>query len=200
MRLLPIVALVLAGCRSDQPAPLTGFLSDYSRLEPIEDGLRYLPGDGRLGEYDRFLLEPVRLRLHEDAEADAAHAAELAALKAHMTSAIADALRGAYRFTDEPGPGVARVRIALTDVMTSPARQLLPGWRLRDPRSDEPGGASMEAEILDSLTGEQIAALVETQRGEQVPLANLTRWSGARAAMRDWAERFRQRLDEAHGR
>jgi hypothetical protein len=60
------------------------------------------------------------------------------------------------------------------------------------------GGASMEAELLDSQTGEQIGAIIEGRKGSQVSLAGLKEWGDAKAIMDDWAKGFRKRLDEAH--
>jgi hypothetical protein len=58
----------------------------------------------------------------------------------------------------------------------------------------------MEAELVDSQTGEQIGALIESKKGSRLSLAGMTRWGDAKAAMDEWAQRFEQRLDEAHGR
>lgn len=87
--------------------------------------------------------------------------------------------------------------IAVTDIESStPALNVLPQTRLSGTGL---GGASMEAELLDSQTGEQIGALVEGQKGSRVSLAGLEKWGDAKSVMDDWAERFRKRLDEAHG-
>jgi hypothetical protein len=58
------------------------------------------------------------------------------------------------------------------------------------------GGASMEAEIVDSMTGEQIGAVVESKMGTRMPFANLGEWDAAKQVMDDWAKRFKKRLDE----
>jgi hypothetical protein len=60
-------------------------------------------------------------------------------------------------------------------------------------------GDSLEAEILDTQKGKQIAALVESQLGNRVSLDGYSTWGDAKAIMNDWAKRFRKRLDEAHG-
>jgi len=59
------------------------------------------------------------------------------------------------------------------------------------------GGAAMEAEIVDSMTGKQIAAVVETKAGSRVPFTGLSDWGGAKSAMDEWAKRLRERLDES---
>ena len=57
----------------------------------------------------------------------------------------------------------------------------------------------MEAEMIDSQTGRQIVAVVESQIGKRLSLAGINTWGDAKAVMDDWAHRLRERLDEAHG-
>ncbi len=54
----------------------------------------------------------------------------------------------------------------------------------------------MEAEVVDSMTGEQIGAVVESKKGSRMPFANLGEWDAAKQVMDDWAKRFKKRLDE----
>jgi hypothetical protein len=56
----------------------------------------------------------------------------------------------------------------------------------------------MEAELLDSQTSEQIAALIESQK-KGVLFYGYEPWSGAKAIMDDWANRFYTRLEEVRG-
>ena len=43
----------------------TGFLSDYSNLEERSStSFRYLAGDNRLGEFDRFMIDPIKVYYH----------------------------------------------------------------------------------------------------------------------------------------
>ncbi|MCZ6599026.1 MAG: DUF3313 domain-containing protein [Planctomycetota bacterium] len=183
---LPIlVAVVLVtGCASAPPEH-TGFLSDYSRLDTaVDDGVMYLDPNGRLADYERFIIEPVVVM----GGGDDLQAGEL---RAYTHSAFSRALTEDERFrvTVQPGPGVARIRIALTEASIS-----RPGLRLF-----KPAGAALEAEVLDSKTGEQIAAAVLAQSGSRISLDGLTTWGDAMAVIDDWARRFRERLDEAHG-
>ena len=55
----------------------------------------------------------------------------------------------------------------------------------------------MEAEIIDSKTGEQIGAVVEAQKGSRIPFANLGEWDAAKQVMNDWAKRFQKRLESS---
>ena len=89
-------------------------------------------------------------------------------IKNYMHDALVNAIKDRYEVTYRPGPGVARVRVALTDIKKAnvlmnihPASKLV-GSGL--------GGASLEAELVDSQTGEQIAALMESQLGDRLSL------------------------------
>ena len=53
----------------------------------------------------------------------------------------------------------------------------------------------MEAEFVDSLTGKQIAAVVETKASSRVPFTGLSDWGGAKSAIDEWTKRLKDRLD-----
>jgi hypothetical protein len=62
------------------------------------------------------------------------------------------------------------------------------------------GGASMEFEVVDSRTGRQIAAGIETRAGSRIPFTGLSDWGGAKAAIDNWAKRVKERLEESRGK
>jgi len=71
-----------------------------------------------------------------------------------------------------------------------------PGTKLTGAGLD---GASMEAEALDSVTMELIAAVVETQKGSRLSMsAGLSKFGHAKEVMKGWVERFVKRLDAAN--
>jgi hypothetical protein len=184
------VLAALIGCESAPPSkgmPPSGFLTDYSRLEPISStSRRYVNPKYSLGEYSTFIIDPVELRFEDGAKTGVGNWDELEKLRAYMRRAVINALEPRYTaVAARPGPGTARVRIALTHVERSAPLKL--------------GGVSMEAEMLDSQTGEQIAALIESQQ-KAVPFYGYDPWSGAKAVMDDWAKRLYNRLEEARGR
>jgi hypothetical protein len=59
------------------------------------------------------------------------------------------------------------------------------------------GGATMEAELVDSMTGKQIGAVMESGKGSRIPFSNLGDWTAAKGVMDGWAARFQKRLEEA---
>ncbi len=183
------VLTILVGCGSPQPSKemtATGFLSDYSHLESISDtSYRYVNPKYNLADYSKFIIDPVKVIFNQQAKAKVKNWDDLEKLRAYMRRAFIDTLEPRYTaVATHPGPGVARIRIALTNVERSAPFKL--------------GTVSMEVELLDSQTGEQIAALIESQK-KGVPFRGYEPWSGARATMDDWAERFYNRLEEARG-
>ncbi|UCE61917.1 MAG: DUF3313 domain-containing protein, partial [Phycisphaerales bacterium] len=73
-----------------------------------------------------------------------------------------------YSVVDAPGPGVLRIRAALTDIKkTKPAMNIHPATKLSGIGL---GGASMEAEGLDAQTGERVLAVVDTRAGNRLSI------------------------------
>ena len=183
------VLAILVGCESSPPSEemtVTGFLSDYSGLEPISDtSYRYVNPKYALGNYGSFIVDPVKIIFNEQTKAKVKSWEDLEKLRAYMRRALIDALEHRYNaVAARPGPGTVRVRIALTSIERSAPLKL--------------GGVSMELELVDTQTGEQIAALIESQK-KGVPLYGYDPWSGAKAVMDDWAKRFYSRVEEARG-
>ncbi len=198
LMILAVVAVtsLFCGCQEEQQVT-TGFLSDYSRLRPSGETLRYLP-PGALEKYSMFIIDPVVVHFHARVKGTRANSQDLAHLKQYMYAAVRDAISDRYAIVAKSGPGVARVRIAITNIKASKVLQnIIPMAKVAGTGL---GSASMEAELVDSQTGQQIAALVETQAGSRLSFDGLSKWGDAEAVMRDWANRFRKRLDEAHRR
>ncbi len=198
--LLTVLAVVLmvvqCGC-SAKLGRQTGFLSDYSRLDRQSDvSYRYIGSN--LGAYSQFIVDPVKVHFHEGSKGGKLSAEDITDLQNYMHAAIVSAISDRYSIVYRPGPGVARLRFALTDLKKSKVLQnIYPTSKLL---GSGLGGASLEAELVDSRDGTQIGAVVESQLGERLSLDGLSTWGDVKAIMDGWAKRFRERLDEAHGR
>jgi hypothetical protein len=195
MAAIIVAASMFCGCQEGQVT--TGFLSDYSKLRQVSDNtLRYLP-PGSLVKYTTFMIDPVVIHFHAGVKGTRASSQDKAHLKQYMYAAVRDTISDRYAIVAKPGPGVARIRIAITDIKESQVLQnIMPMLKVAGTGL---GGASMEAELVDSKTGQQIAAVVETQTGNRLSFDGLSKWGDAEAVMKGWAQRFRKRLDEAHG-
>jgi hypothetical protein len=189
-----VIVTVQFGC-SAQKVGRTGFLSDYSNLKSYSDvSFRHVPSKATLAQYSKFIIDPVVIHLHSGSKAEVS-AQDQADLKNYMHDSIVKAISNKYGVVYQPGPGVARVRFALTDLKKSSiAQNLMPLTKIAGTGL---GGASLEAEIVDSQTGNQVAALVESQLGNRLSLDGTSEWGDAKAIMDGWAKRFRDRLDLA---
>lgn len=192
------VLLTLCGCGgSDQQ---TGFLSDYSRLRQLSStSFRYAAAPEMLGEYSKFIIDPVQVRFYSGNGTENTNVSQqdLTKLQNYMRQAMVDAISQRYQIVYQSGYRVGRIRVALTDLKKTKAfLKTAP-----DTGTVEAGlgSVSMEAEIIDSQTGKQMRAFVETQAGNRFSFEGLSRWGDVKAVIDRWAKELRRRIDEAHG-
>jgi len=191
--------LMQFGCGS-KDVSRTGFLTDYSRLEKESDSsLRYM-NKGALDNYSSFIVDRVEVHFHKGAKAIEEQTKgkltqqQIDDLTNYMHSKIVEAIKGSGNTVAyQPAAGVARIRVALTDFTKASGVSYVPQAKLLGAGV---GGASMETEVVDSMTGEQIGAVVETQTGSRIPFSQLGKWDAAKAVMNDWAKRLQKRLEE----
>ncbi len=194
--MIGIVGLLLmqSGCGSKEMV-MTGFLTDYSRLEKESDTSLHYVNERALAEYTHFIVDPVEVHFYEEAKSKGKLTdQQLIDLRNYMHSKLNQAVvESGNKLTYQPAPGVARIRVALTDINKTSMLNILPQASLLQ---FGVGKVSMEAEIIDSGTGEQIGAAVETQKGSRIPFTNLGEWTTARKIMDGWAKRLQERLEE----
>ncbi len=172
------------------PEPVSGFLGDYSRLTPDPAAKHQLwweqPGfDWRA--YDKILLEPVVVVPRDGARLTGIDAGKVREIVDGCVAQLVEDLGDAVTIVNEPGPGVLRLRVAVTDIEPVNAVVNAATAVLLLARFDL-GGATIEAEFLDGVTGERMAALVSTKSGSVLGLVKgANRYGDARAACRAWA-------------
>lgn len=190
----------LCGCQVHKAAH-SGFLGDYSQLRvspEVEDALYYQDPANSLKDYDKFMIDPVLVHFAPNAKGTALDPAKLKTLTDFAFDEMTKALSVRYKVVTAPGPGVLRLRVALTDIKkTTPALNIHPATKLSGIGL---GGASMEAEALDSQTGVRVIAVVDTRQGNRLAFkAGLSELGHAKQVINHWVERFVGRVDEAHG-
>jgi len=228
--------LFIAGCatppttaESYQPS---GFLQDYSRLQPAPDGsgaLVYRKPGFNLKNYNKVMLDPIKVWYRNDAEYKGIDPNELKTLTDYFQQALVKALEPAYPLVNQPGPGVLRVRIAVTELTPTNTGMtvvtlVVPYAAVADVASgggtgSAPylGDAAIEVEFRDSRSNELLAAYVDKRVGKKydVDLSQgvgeavskgvdsyskaYSSWGYAQQAFDYWAQKLRRRLDEAHG-
>jgi hypothetical protein len=163
------------GC-SESAAVKTGFLTDYSRLQSESSTSLRRINTRALARYSNFIVDPVEVHFHMGSKA-IDHRTEgkltqrqVTDLTNYLHARIIKAVENSgNKVVYRPAAGVARIRVALTDIDKSTAASLMPAAKLVGAGI---GGASMEAEVVDSMTGEQLGAVVESKQGSKMPFAN----------------------------
>jgi hypothetical protein len=200
-KLMPILAVVTCLVTATSAFALeksqSGFLRDYAQLREDSDGAaRYVNSGRSLAEYNKFILEPVAVYLPEG---KAIYPGDLQALAQYFRDkAVQDLTAAGYQVVDHSGPGVLRIRAAITDIeVAKKAFNVHPLTKLAGIGT---GGAAMEAEAVDSMTGERIIAVVDARQGDRMSMTEgLDTYGHARQAMDQWVARFVQRLNASKG-
>lgn len=208
-------SVALMGCaitKQSSDVETSGFLGDYSKLKAGQEGealLVYLNPTARWSEYDKILIESVTL--WRDAETDDLPAEEAQRLTDYLYAAFHKELGRDYQIVDMPGPGVLRLRAAVTEtkgakVVMNTVTSVIPQLRLLATLGGMATGtaalvgkAGVEAELTDSLSGERLAAAVDARQGTKAVRGGVGKWSDVEQAFDDWAERLRLRLAELRG-
>jgi len=199
--LIGLVSILLSSCAAGPPAK-TGFLDDYSRLKPVpdvENRFRYINPSINPGDYSKFIVEPVAVNLSAKTRKLNIDEQTLDELAKHFHTKIIEELKKGYQVVQSAGPGVARVRAAITDIeKTNPLLNIHPGMKLM---GGGLGGAGMEGEVVDSVSNVTIAAVINNQKGSRLGLTSgLTRFGHAKELMEEWAKNLKEWLDKNHGK
>ncbi len=176
--------LAACGCGPEKPE-IVGFLSDYSHLRPeTASRSRYSPLDNRLARYSQFIVDPVPVYLDDKTRTKLGRDTNLAELAQYLHDTMVKTLEPRYPVAGvTPGPGTGRIRMALT--------------HLKKGGPFEAGAAAIEAELVDSQTGEQLVALREIRKGKG---SSLPAWDDAKRIMDDWARQFHAALEAPYAR
>ncbi len=217
---MTVLLLGAVGCSSNPPAPSSGikkaaskeqsgFLKDYSRLTrhpKLDESISAFVNDDavkNLHAYVGVIVDPVDIYVASDADPSRISApnAERAAL--YFKSALIGAVQDAFPVVQEPGPLVLRLRSAIVGVDTGGEVAAEAGGQPQ--KAVNISKAIVELELVDSVSGEVIAAVVDTEAVEggevgHVHLSREERFAAARTGMDNWAVRVREFLNAAHER
>ena len=184
----------------------SGFLSDYSQLTQnpnLENAMTYVRKDPQhnVHHYVAIIVDPVQIYVATNADPKSISERGRVAITQYFQADIENAVRSAYPIVTEPGPLVLRLRSALVGVDVGS-----PGSEKGDSALERPvniGAVKVEMELVDSETGEQIAAAVDQQSvGDAVVgsdrFAREEKFRAATEAFDGWAARLRDFLDNAN--
>lgn len=213
---LLVFALLLLnwGCAKTYQArrvETSGFLGDYSQLNEGKDGealLVYRNPAAVFSRYDKVIVDDISIWRPADSELAEVSDEDAQRLAQALHDAILEKLEEDYEIVRAPGPGVLRVRAAITEaaesyVVLDTMASVLPHvravslvTRLTTGTSAFTGRASGEAEILDAVTGERLLAGVDRRVGNTAIRGALSSWDDVQETFDFWAERIRNRLRE----
>jgi hypothetical protein len=202
------------GCKTTEPKG-SGFLYDYSKLQPDymdEKGAMYWQDPGvSLKKYKKFMIDPVSFYIPPEmkSEGETVNPDVANNLTVYLGTAVAKMLKKDFRMVDKAGPDVGRLRIAITSIDVDrkglkvynlvPAALVLTGVGEATGIRDSIAVLSMEGEILDSLTGQRVAAVVQT-KGNDVPVKSEQELSASQAypTLDFWAGKLKGRIKAAN--
>ena len=195
----------------------SGFLQDYSLLTP-DDPMKmvnwlYTNEKMDIGPYNKIMLDDLVFFISKDADYKGFEANELAELGEAFQKAMIMNLSGVYEFTDTPGPGVMRLRMAVTNLVPSNSvagtvTTIIPvGLALSHVKKAATGShigmgeVAIESELLDSQTNEILAAVIDSKTGTKYKVGKSTsKWGHAIDIFNTYGQTVRKRLDIRSGR
>lgn len=207
---------LLAACtttmqtRSVEPS---GFLGDYSQLREgkgKEAQLVYLDEAADFSKYTKIQMDPVELHAVEGSKLEKLETEKQQALLNYFDAAIREQLSQRYTFVDAPGPDVMRLRVAVTEakgskVVLNTLSSIVPiGVAVSTLKLAATGTHSAvastqaEMELLDSASGQRLAAAVDARAGRKITLRldKFSKYAQVKDAFDYWAERIAERLTE----
>ncbi|MDD5691729.1 MAG: DUF3313 domain-containing protein [Candidatus Omnitrophica bacterium] len=207
------LALVISACATTEQVPnvrMSGFLGDYSKLHPGKPGqaeFTYRDTSVDLSKYRKVILDPVQIWTAERNSALSELSREDQQLLVdYLYVALRDALAKDYTLVNEPGPDVMRIRCAITEARAdSPVKDILStvtpiglgisyAKRLTTGTHSGVGVVSVEGELLDSVSGKRIAAVIDRRAGTKSLAGKPTRWGDVQDAFNFWARRMQTNL------
>jgi hypothetical protein len=189
------------------------FLSDYSQLKQSSDAYMdytYLAegAPGKMANYSAVMIDQPEIFVAANSKYKGMKPDDMKALADAFRAAMAQSLSTTYMIVDQPGPNVLYVRFAISNVQLKKHKKgllgytpvgLVVGAAKSALTSDftkkiDLKGLTMEMEILDSNSEEQLAALLETRSGKKDEPAS---WEELEALITVYSQRVGCRLDNA---
>ena len=206
------VAIMLSACASAGKARPSGFLRDYSQLSPSDADdraqLSYVNPQADFHKYGMILIDPVTV--WDAGGAGLPPSSEAQLLADDLDDSLRITLAQDYRIVESAGPGVMRLRVALTEaedswhVRDNVASKFDPELRAARPEPSSAtrhfvGRAGIEGEMVDAVTGERLLAAVDRRAGARRLVAASKEWEDVRDTFDLWSNRLRLRLGELRG-
>ena len=209
------IVMLYGACATFQARSVkeSGFLGDYSMLKPGGEGkalLVYIDPEANIKAYSKIVMDPILMYAAADSKWDTLSKEDRQTLVNYASVVIREQLSKDYTFVDRTGPGIMRLRVAITeaegsnvplDTMSTiiPVGLAVSGLkRLATGTPSFVGSASVEAEMLDSQSGKRLFAAADRRIGSKIT-GDFDKFDSTRAvqaAFDYWADRLKKRLAE----
>lgn len=191
------MGIFLAGCATARTIE-TGFLNDYSNFKMSEkvDGLLVEKHATRkISDYSKFMVDPIEVRLTHESKGEKLSPEQIEKLVTEFHDEVVAALKKQYEVVNTPGEGVLRIRTALTDIYPNKIYLNL-HWSTTLSKHGI-GGAAIEAEFLDTATGERILGVVDARQGKPLKYTKgLSRWGHTKEVFDGWKNLLIKTLED----
>ena len=214
-----IAVCMLAACATQQArkTSTTTFLGDYSMLKEGGDGralLLYINPEADFKAYNAILMDPVKLYASGKHEMENLTPEDRTRILNYADAAIRKQLVKDYTLVDAPGPGVMHLRVAITEaedanVTLDTISTIVPIGLALSALSELAtgewgftGSVGVEAEMLDSVSGQRLFAAVDRRTGGKVTgkFDKFNNWRTVQDAFDYWAKKLRERLVEVRAK
>ena len=210
-----VLGAILGGCATTEEVKeveKSGFLGDYSMLQPGGTGqaaLRYISPDAQFSAYDKVLIEPITIWVNQASALKDVPGEERRMLVDYLHTALSSELGKDYKLVSTPGPGVMRLRVAITEASsTSPVMSTVSNVvpqmllisnvkKLATGTHAFMGSAAVEGELVDGASGARLAAWVDKRSGgKSVERIGAGAWDDYKNVCVAWAQQLTKRLAE----
>ncbi|MDY0187077.1 MAG: DUF3313 domain-containing protein [Syntrophus sp. (in: bacteria)] len=195
--------------------PFSGFLGSpdvYKQLKPGPEGgakLRWVKDGLDFSKYNRFMVDSVIFYLADESEYKGIDPQVLKDLADTFNKELVAAFKDKYPIVADPGPDVARIKIAITNIErsspgVSAVTSIIPvGIAISVVKRGATGGWAGSGEtcaelmMVDSESNEPLVMAVDQQQAAFA--SRFSSYGSAEDAFKFWSERIVKVLDEARG-
>jgi Protein of unknown function (DUF3313) len=214
---LPLVGLsllLLGACTTTQKVAVNqadvncAFLGNNCSLLTTggkeQAGLRYVNPSAQWSQYNKILIDPVT---YWGGDSTKMPASDQQMLVNYFSQQLKEKLGEKFQIVNQPGPGVMKLDVALTDAETAtpvlrsismivPQAHMLANLKyLATGSMPFVGAAQAEAKVTDSVTGQILAMAVDKRiGGGSFTTGFQWQWGDAENAVNHWAELTADRL------
>jgi len=203
-RFVPFMISIFAlACGLMKSPTGSGHLLDYSSLRPDPEvqGIYIYKNPKKnpeqfAAQYTAVTIDPIIVYFHRDTIGHGINPEELKSLTDYFRSELVQTLNDRYLISDTPGAEVLRIRLVIADVAPSKPRLTTHSAKTAFGLDK----ASLEAEFLDSKTGERMAAVMDTRKDDKyLKLQDITIKEHAKSIVAQWIGLIKERLDTVYG-